>query len=57
MVVTHTVVPEKHRTTDDTNKGILKSPVGITMDPLGKVFTGDVGTWKSASHYPASVEV
>ena len=42
-------------------KGILKSPVDITMGPLGNVFISDVGTWKilkvRASHYPASVAV
>ena len=61
VVVTHTVVPEKYRITDDNKKGILKSPVDITMGPLGNVFICDVGTGKilkvRASHYPASVAV
>ena len=61
VVVTHTVVPEKYRITDDNKKGILKSPVDITMGPLGNVFISDVGTGKilkvRASHYPASVAV
>lgn len=35
VVVTHTVVPEKYRIIDDSKKGILKSPVGLTMGPLG----------------------
>ena len=54
-------MPEKYRITDDNKKGILKSPVGITMGPLGNVFISDVGTGKilkvRASHYPASVAV
>ena len=61
VVVTHTVVSEKYRITDDNKKGILKSPVGLTMGPLGNVFISDVGTGKilkvRASHYPASVAV
>lgn len=61
MVVTHTVVPEKYRITDHNKKGILKSPVGMTMGPLGNVFISDVETGKvvkvRASHYPASVAI
>ena len=58
MVVTHTVVPEKYRITDDNKKGIIKSPVGMTMGPLGNVLISDVETRKvvkvRASQYPAS---
>ena len=61
VVVTHTVVPEKYRIKDDNKKGILKSPVDITMGPLGNVYISDVGTGKilkvRAFHYPASVAV
>ena len=53
--------PEKYRITDDNKKGILKSPVGMTMGPLGNVFISDVETGKvvkvRASHYPASVAI
>ena len=59
VVVTHTVVPEKYRITDDNKKGILKSPVGMTMGPLGNVFISDVETGKvvkvRASHYLAGL--
>ncbi|XP_068690281.1 uncharacterized protein [Montipora foliosa] len=61
VVVTHTVVPEKYRITDDNKKGILNSPVGMTMVSLGNVFISDVETGKvvkvRASHYPASVAI
>ena len=61
VVVTHTVVPEKYRIADDHKKGILKSPVGMTMGPLGNVFISDVETGKvvkvRASLYPASVAI
>ena len=60
-ILTHTVVPEKYRITDDNKKGILKSPVGMTMGPLGNVFISDVETGKvvkvRASLYPASVAI
>ena len=61
VVVTHTVVTKKYRIADDNRKGILKSPVDITLGSFGNVFISDVGTGKilkvRASHYPASVAV
>ena len=60
-ILPHTVVPEKYRIIDDNKKGILKSPVGMTMGPLGNVFISDVETGKvvkvRASLYPASVAI
>ena len=35
--VTHTIVPEKYRITDDNKKGVLKNPVGIAIGPLGNM--------------------
>ena len=59
--VTHTVVPEKYRITDDNKKGVLKSPVAVAMGPLGNIFISDIGTRNvlkvRASHYPANVTV
>lgn len=59
--VTHTVVLEKYRITDDNKQGLLKSPVAIVMGPLGNMFLSDIGTgkvWKvRVSHYPANITV
>ena len=59
--VTHTVVPEKYRITDDNKQGVLKSPVAIAMGPLGNMFLSDIGTGKvlkvRVSHYPANITV
>lgn len=59
--VTHTVVLEKYRITDDNKQGLLKSPVAIAMGALGNMFLSDIGTgkvWKvRVSHYPANITV
>ncbi len=57
--ITHTIVPEKYRITDDCKKGILKNPVDIAMGPLGNMFIRDIWSRKvlkvRVSHYPANV--
>jgi hypothetical protein len=59
--VTHTVVPERYRITDDNKEGVLKNPVGIAIGPLGNMFISDIGSQKvlkvRVSHYPANVTV
>ena len=59
--VTHTVIPEKYRLTDDNKKGSIKKPIGVCLTPMGHVFVSDIGVGKvfkvRVSHYPANVTV
>ena len=59
--VTHTVIPEKCRLTDDNKKGSIKKPIGVCLAPMGHVFVSDIGVGKvfkvRVSHYLANVTV
>ena len=59
--VTHTVVPEKYRVTEDNKRGVLRKPIGVCRGPMGHIFVSDFEHGKvvkiRANHYPANVSV
>lgn len=57
--ITHTIMPEKYRLSDNNKKGMLQQPIGICAGTMGHLFVTDCATGNvfqvRASHYPADV--